>query len=151
MEIDVVFSDLEEMKRLSQRAIYNSAWWFSHSSGKPVRAKGDYRRVEWSARLREYILPLGKGGNSLVVSEAIKDIGKNVKANRYVSHREAVEKTKNLVSGCVVNYLLDYYDSYPTFQDRGVLIDFGTHSINVSVSSNNRNPFTRRVNHLAAP
>ena len=131
MDIERVFGDLEEMKRLSRRAIYNSAWWFSHSSGKPVRAKGDYRRVEWNAGLREYILPLGKGGNSLVVRGAIREIGKKAKEFPLASQRDLVYKTKNLVKGCVVNYLHEFYVEYPTFQNNDVLIDFGTHSINI--------------------
>ena len=136
MGIERVFGDLEEMRRLSQRAVYNSAWWFTHSSGKPVRAKGDYRRVEWNVSLQEYILPLGKGGNSLVVSGAIRKIGRKAREFPLASQRDLVYKTKDLVKGCVVNYLHDFYVEYPTFQNNGVLIDFGNHSINIIEFSN---------------
>lgn len=131
MDLESIFSDPDEMKRLSQRAIYNSAWWFSHSSGKPVRAKGDHRRVEWSEQLREYVLPLGKGGNSLVVSDAIRKIGRKAKEYPLATQRDLVLNTKDLVTRCVVNYMYEPYAEYPTFQNNGVLIDFGTHSINI--------------------
>lgn len=130
--IDEYANDQAKLEAISKVAIRGSAWWDTHVSGKPVRARGDARRVIWSDSFKEYILPFGKTGNKLVVSRAVKGVMASAEKSEEKDLDKLVESLRVWLTSSVANHRNDYYSDYPTSAYSGNYIQFGSHSISIS-------------------
>lgn len=132
-DIDKYLQNQDMIKALSYLAIQNSAWWDSHSSGRPVRAKGDARRVIWSEIHNEFMLPYGANGNKFIVGKAVKGVLK--KFYLQLEHGNKFDQIHTIlaseVTTSVANHTDDLYFDYPTRDNRGLYMEFGSHSINI--------------------
>ncbi len=123
--------DKERLHTISRMAVRSSAWWDTHSSGKPVRARRDANRIRWSNYFQEFVL-YKDGGNQLVVSKAVKKIVLYAEKNQDKDQQTLVDSLKSCVKSSVANHYNDMYLDYPTRNYGNEFIVFGSHSISLN-------------------
>jgi len=125
----------EEMipKEIAQQFIRRSAWWLTHSSGMPVRARGHARRIYKSQHGWTVVF----GGNSFLVGKAVERCRNEI--NNFFEEASSgklprLSDLKKLlcrqISGAVANNDGYEYDGYYPITD-GQLI-FGAQAIDVN-------------------
>lgn len=118
---------------LCRELVAGSAWWLTHSSGSPVRARRHADRLEkrhcgWCVEF---------GANSFAAARALakaRDYAKTVYGlaaqGKMPDERTIRQRLRAIPSACVLNVNLDFYDHYPT-NDIGELV-FGAQAIDVN-------------------
>jgi hypothetical protein len=117
---------------LCRELVAGSAWWLTHSSGSPVRARRHADRLE--ERYCGFCVEFG--ANSFAAGRVLakaRDYAATVYGlaaeGNLPSERTIRQRLRAIPSACVLNVNLDFYDHYPT--DGGELV-FGAQAIDVN-------------------
>jgi hypothetical protein len=110
--------------------IASSAWWYSHPSGRPVRAPKHSNNIYLSSR--GWVIDFG--ANTFLISiavsrantEIIKSIRSAINGNVFCLN-DLEEKIKNHIRGAVTNFSGDEYEGYYPVEGNDMI--FGTQSI----------------------
>ena len=117
---------------ISKGLIRTSAWWLTHSSGKPVRAP------KHAARLAEmkWGWSIEFGANHFLVGRAFqRSAGILIAGFEMIKNDQIVDRARfsgpisAVIPGCVGNYKHDEYEHYAP--ERGLLV-FGAQAIKIS-------------------
>ncbi len=117
---------------LAEKFVMSSAWWHTHSSGRPVRAPRHADRIYKSSRG----WALDFGANTFLISTAIERC--SIEINNALDHttsegdmdlHELKEKLKLHISGAVANHEGYEYEGYYPLEGNDMM--FGAQSIDV--------------------
>lgn len=123
-------------KSTAKDLIKASAWWLTHSSGKPVRAPGHAYRIEnlkwgWSIEF---------GANHFLISTLVQastpwfiEAFDLVRQGKLLNRKFYIQKVKRAAPDCVANY---NYDRYERYEPTGTRLVFGAQAIDLSDAAN---------------